>query len=251
MSSPSNLLPLSSYYHQHRRPLDHIESERQYLQDQLDEQDRQACDLFSQIAAADMEAEDACVYPEFRRPDRKRRRKARKARKHCSWLQFRIDEVVERERQIIAQLGVIHMEIQCLERWQMVEQLKVHLKQQQGWGWRQGWTCYDDDVLDEPRWKHGLEVDSSYRQHLFGPTTSANTTIRRYTRQQQHQRVLSANYHRPSMAVNPRVPYPDSWRPTRTDRRHRRSIPRTVKVHYVQRIPAEDVSGEEVSETLK
>ncbi|KAK8042691.1 hypothetical protein PG994_013174 [Apiospora phragmitis] len=202
-SPPSYLSP------NHPRPFGHIESERQHLQYLLGEQDRRACELFSRIAAVDEAYSFGSVHEH------------RQARKDRAWLQRRIDETIDREKGILVRLGEIHVEIQCRERWHMVEQQRAFLRQEGGhqqYGW--GWDGRDTDLSNWSQCQRGSAASPRHHRHNLGPSTVSS-----YAQQQQH--VWSANPHYSSMAAgtwaNAPEWYPYSTTPTGMDRRRHRS----------------------------
>lgn len=205
---------LSSSAAHHPRPFEHIEGERQHLQYLLAEQDQRAVDLFSRIAAVD----EACDFGSAR--------EKRQARKDRAWLQRRIGETVDRERAILVRLGDIHVEIQCRERWYMVEQQKLFLRQQGGWhqrvGWGWGWGT-ESNLLDQPQWQGSRASDARpryYQDHMEPAIVSSYVQ-----RQQQH--VWSANPYYPSIAAGPWANgtewYPGFTAPAGVDWHRRRS----------------------------
>ncbi|KAK7956874.1 uncharacterized protein PG986_006096 [Apiospora aurea] len=193
----------------HPRPFDHIESERQHLQYLLSEQDRRARDLFSRIAAVDEAYDFGSVHEH------------RQARKDRVCLRRRINETVDREKEILGRLGEIHVEIQCRERWHMVEQQRAFLRQQGGQPQcDRGWSNGSGGILDWSQNQRGFDASSSYHRHNLGSDIVGN-----YTQQQQQQHAWSVNPHYPSIAAgtwtNTPEWYPHSNTPNGADRGRR------------------------------
>ncbi|KAK8128325.1 Pyruvate formate lyase activating enzyme [Apiospora sp. TS-2023a] len=188
--NPNNSNPskaLSSPAH-HPRPFDHIETERQHLQHLLAEQDRRAVDLFSRVAAVD----EACDFGSAH--------EQRQARRDRAWLQRRIGQTVDREREILVRLGDIHVEIQCQERWHMVEQQKAFLRQQGGrhrhgdWGWGS-----EGNGLNQPE----RQVRGSGASHRYCQDEVEPAIVSSYVHQQQQQHACPTNPRYPSMTDMP------------------------------------------------
>ncbi|KAK7981859.1 hypothetical protein PG988_004097 [Apiospora saccharicola] len=182
--NPNNSNPgkaVSSPAH-HPRPFDHIENERQHLQYLLAEQDRRAVDLFSRVAAVDGAYDFGSA------------REQRQARKDRAWVQRRIGQTVDREREILVRLGEIHVEIQCRERWHMVEQQKAFLRQQGGRHRHWGWGGEGNSLNQPPRQGRGSGASHRYYQDEVEPVIVSSYVQQQHQQHQQHMWPTNPRY---------------------------------------------------------
>ncbi|KAI6087947.1 hypothetical protein F4821DRAFT_277426 [Hypoxylon rubiginosum] len=91
------------------RSFEKLHVERSYLLEMLQQHDYRARELFKRVPIVDEQWQTAETVDEQQR-----------ARKQRSWLRKLIGEIVEEEKNILARLSELHVEIQCQDRWHQV-----------------------------------------------------------------------------------------------------------------------------------
>ncbi|KAI0014275.1 hypothetical protein F4779DRAFT_612567 [Xylariaceae sp. FL0662B] len=102
------------------RSFEELHTERSYLLEMLQQQDRQALELYRRLPHVEEQIE-RCNDPDG----------VKRAKKHQGWLKNRVAETVKEEKGILTRLSELYVEIQCRDRWYQVERDREARRMQQ------------------------------------------------------------------------------------------------------------------------